>query len=192
FAASGPQLQERFMSIGSSKAEADDSVQSRFTTWGIAIRMANEKPFFGFGIRNSNLFTYQYGADIEGRSIHSQYLQTAADSGWVGLGLYLLVLGSTFIGLWRVFWFIRKYRDPESLAARSMTGGLACALYLFCVGAIFLSLEHFEMPYIVLLLSMQLYAITYMVKNRYGNLATPAVQAVAVQSNPNPPVAVAR
>ena len=47
---------------------------------------------FGVGIRNSNLFSYQYGADMEGRTIHSQYLQIAADNGFVGLGLYLAVL----------------------------------------------------------------------------------------------------
>jgi hypothetical protein len=48
------------------------------------------------------------------------------------------------------------------------------------------------MPYIVLLLAMQLYAITRMVEARHGSLATPAVQVVAVQANPNPTVAVAR
>jgi probable O-glycosylation ligase (exosortase A-associated) len=189
-AAAGKELQERLFSIG--KDEVDDSAKSRLTTWGIAIRMANERPFFGFGIRNSNLFTYRYGADMEGRSIHSQYLQTAADSGWVGLGLYLLVLSSTFFGLWSVHRFLRKYRDPESLSIRSMAAGLECALFLFCVGAVFLSLEHFEMPYILLLLSMQLYAISRMVEARYGSLATPGVQVVAVQANPNPPAAVGR
>jgi probable O-glycosylation ligase (exosortase A-associated) len=189
-ATAGKELQERFFSI--SKEEADDSAQSRLTTWGIAIRMANERPFFGFGIRNSNLFTYQYGADIEGRSIHSQYLQTAADSGWVGLGLYLMVLTSTFLGLWSVRRFLRKYRDPETMAVRSMAAGLECALLLFCAGAVFLSLEHFEMPYIVLLLSVQLYAITRMVEVRYGSLATSTVQVAAVQAKPNAPVAVGR
>ncbi|HEV3439362.1 MAG TPA: O-antigen ligase family protein, partial [Gemmata sp.] len=131
-ATAGKELQERFFSI--SKNDADESAQSRLTTWKIAVQMANERPFFGFGIRNSNLFTFQYGADIEGRSIHSQYLQTAADSGWVGLGLYLSVLLSTFLGLWSVRQFLRKYRDPETLAVKSMAAGLECALFLFCAG----------------------------------------------------------
>jgi len=189
-ATAGKELQERFMSIGSE--EKDDSAKSRLTTWAIAIRMANERPFFGFGIRNSNLFTYAYGADIEGRSIHSQYLQTAADSGWVGLGLYVMVLSSSFVGLWSVRRFLCKYRDPETTAVRSMAAGLECALILFCTGAVFLSLEHFEMPYIVLLLSIQLHAITRMVEARYASPATPAVQVVTVQANPNPVAAVAR
>jgi len=185
---SGKELQERFLTLFEEKK--DDSEQSRLTTWAIAIRMANERPFFGFGIRNSNLFTYQYGADIEGRSIHSQYLQTAADSGWVALGLYLSLLTSTFAGLWSVRRFLRKFRDPETAAVRSMAAGLECALFLFCVGAVFLSLEHFEMPYILLLLSVQLYAITRMVEARYTAASTPTVQVISVQANP--PVAVAQ
>ena len=71
---------------------ADASANSRLTTWRIAWQMAGENPIFGLGIRNSNLYTYDYGADMPGRTIHSQYLQTAADSGLVGLGLYLAAL----------------------------------------------------------------------------------------------------
>ena len=78
-ATAGPELQERFFSI--TKSEADESAQSRLTTWRIAIEMANDRPLFGMGIRCSNLKTHEYGADKEGRSIHSQYLQTLADSG---------------------------------------------------------------------------------------------------------------
>jgi len=194
-ASAGKELQERFFSI--SKDEADESAQSRLTTWGIAIKMANERPFFGFGIRNSNLFTYQYGADIEGRSIHSQYLQTAADSGWIGLALYVAMLLSAFLGLWSVRRFLRTYRDPETLAVKSMAAGLECALLLFCAGAVFLSLEHFEMPYILLLLAVQLNAITKMVAARYGTMTPPSgttagTQVAASHAVPIPPPAVAR
>jgi hypothetical protein len=65
-------------------------------------------------------------------------------------------------------------------------------LFLFCVGAVLLSLEHFEMPYILLLLAIQLHAITRMVKSRYGSLATPKVQVVAVQARQDAPVPVAQ
>jgi probable O-glycosylation ligase (exosortase A-associated) len=154
----GKEIQERFFSIG--QADVDASAQSRWTTWNIAIRMANERPLFGLGIRNSNLFTYQYGADMPGRSIHSQYLQTAADSGWMGLLLYLLFLGSLFRGLQKSRRFLKPYTDPESLKVKSIASGVETSLLLFCFGAIFLSLEHFEMPYIMMLLAVQLSAIT--------------------------------
>jgi O-antigen ligase len=154
----GPEIRERFLSIG--KADVDESFQSRQNTWGIAVRMANERPLFGFGIRNSNLFTHAYGADMVGRSIHSQYLQTAADSGWVALALYLGLLGSVFLGLRDARRVFRKYTDPETARVKSMASGLECAIVLFCVGAFALSLEHFEMSYILILLAVQLHAIT--------------------------------
>jgi probable O-glycosylation ligase (exosortase A-associated) len=181
-ATAGKELQERFFSI--SKHESDDSAQVRLTTWQIAIRMANERPLFGVGIRNSTLFTHAYGADIEGRAIHSQYLQTAADSGWIALALYVGLLLATFRGLWRVRRFLRKVRDRESEQVKSMTSALECALFLFCFGAAFLSLEHFEMPYVVILLAVQLFAITRNVEARYSTASPPGHAITAPPQSP--------
>ena len=164
FAMAGKEIQERFFSIG--QQEVDASAQSRWTTWKIAVRMANERPIFGMGIRNSNLFTFRYGADMEGRSIHSQYLQTAADSGWVALALYSGLLVSVFHGLWKTRRALRKFTDADTLKVRSLAAGLESALLLFCIGAAFLSLEHFELPYIIMVLAVQLHAITRAVTAR--------------------------
>ena len=169
-AAAGDEISERFFSI--SEHDADESANSRKTTWNIAVQMANERPLFGFGIRCSNAFTHQYGADMEGRTIHSQYLQTAADSGWVGLAFYLMLLASAFVGLMGVRRFLRQHTDPETLWVKSMASGLECSLVVFCFGAIFLSLEHFELPYILILLAVQLHAITRAIQAR-----TPAAVA---------------
>ncbi len=76
------------------------------------------------------------------------------------LGLYVALIGSVFVGLWQTRRALRRYTDPESQSVRSLASGLECSLALFCFGATFLSLEHFEMPYIVMLLAVQLYAIT--------------------------------
>ena len=169
-AAAGPEVTDRFTSIG--EHEVDESANSRKNSWAIAIQMANEEPLFGFGIRCSNLYTFDYGADMQGRTIHSQYLQTAADSGWVALALYLALLGSTILGGWQVHRFLRGRTDAESLRVRAMLSGIMCSLLIFCFGAIFLSLEHFELPYILILLGVQLHAITRMIQTR-----TPAAVA---------------
>lgn len=183
-AMAGPQIRERFLSIG--KADVDESAQARWTTWKIAVDMANERPLFGWGIRNSNLYTFARGADMEGRSIHSQYLQTAADSGWVALGLYLFLLVSVFLGLRDVRRALRRYTDPETARVKSLASGLECALVLFGVGAAALSLEHFEMPYVLMLLAVQLHAITRAVMTRHA-----AYQALAPVSPPAPRPAAA-
>lgn len=185
-AMAGKEVQERFFSIG--KQDVDESANARKVTWGIAVRMANERPIFGMGIRNSNLYTYSYGADIEGRTIHSQYLQTAADSGWVALGLYVGLLLSAFVGLWQIRRALRAHSDPETLKVRSLAAGLECALILFCFGAIFLSLEHFEMPYICILLAVQLHAITSAMRARLN----PAPSGLPPLTLPYPYPAVPR
>lgn len=159
FTTTSKEIGDRFTSTFTS-AHAEQQGQ-RFQTWGIAWRMTNDRPMFGWGIRVSPSFTYsQYGADIPGRAIHSQYLQTAADSGWPALGLYIALLGSVFYGLWQTRKMLRRFNDPETQGVRSLAAGLECSLLLFCIGATFLSLEHFEMPYIVILLSVQLHSIT--------------------------------
>lgn len=185
-AAAGPELWDRLLSIG--QYQTDESAQSRWTTWKIALQMAQERPFTGFGIRCSNLYTRAYGADMDGRSIHSQYLQTLADSGVPALALYLGLLASMFLGLREVRRFLRKYSDPETMKVRAMACGIECSLVLFCFGAIFLSLEHFEMPYILMLLAVQLHAITRMVAKRYAQAAPPEA---AQRAAPPPPAPVA-
>lgn len=185
-AMAGPEIQERFFSI--SNHGVDESANSRKVTWGIAIRMANENPLFGMGIRNSNLYTHQYGADMEGRTIHSQYLQTAADSGWAALALYVGLLLSAFVGLWQTRRALRPFRDPETLKIKSLAAGLECALVLFCFGAIFLSLEHFEMPYICVLMAVQLHAIMRAVSAKLN----PAPSGLPPLTLPYPYPAVSR
>lgn len=183
----GKEIQERFFSID--KHDQDESAKSRLTTWSIAWQMACERPIFGFGVRNSNMFTQAYGADMAGRTIHSQYLQIAADSGLVGLAAYLFVIGSFMYCLRRIrsqmkghrgltafvlaffaFLFLRRYtrppaegRDDEEMQrVYTIANGLEGALIVFCFGGIFLSLENFELPYLLFLMGAQLWAIVRM------------------------------
>ncbi len=158
----GKEIEERFMSIGK------ENTNARWVTWDVAIRMANDRPIFGFGIRCSSQFIGKgdYVIPVDNLTIHSQYLQTAADSGWPALFLYVALLGSVLVGLWQTRRALRPFTDPDTQNVRSLASGLECALILFMVGAAFLSLEHFEMPYIVILLAVQLHAITRAVTKR--------------------------
>ncbi len=74
----GPEIRARFFTLN--EVEQDESANSRFGSWQAAFRIANDYPLLGVGIRNSPRFSYQYGADMPGRVIHSQYLQILADS----------------------------------------------------------------------------------------------------------------
>jgi probable O-glycosylation ligase (exosortase A-associated) len=151
----GPEIRARFMSINQS--DADESAQSRLGSWTAALKMAADNPVFGVGVRNANLFSRYYGADMEGRTIHSQYLQIAADNGFVGLAAYLAVLGTAIVGLARARRELAPAaeHDPEAATGLDLIAGVECSLAVFCVGGAFLSLEVFELPYLLLLLAAQ-------------------------------------
>ncbi len=85
----GPEIRARFFSI--ENYEQDASAVSRLDSWAAAWKITWDYPFFGVGPRNSNLFSQTYGADIAGRTIHSQYLQIGADSGFLAMCLYLVI-----------------------------------------------------------------------------------------------------
>ena len=153
----GKEIRNRFFSV--QQHEIDQSANSRRKSWAIAWQMASEYPVFGMGIRNSPLYTFQYGADMEGRVIHSQYLQIAADCGFVGLGAYLLLLGTSTMCWWRLARATRRRDDPEGRRAYAIACGVEGAMLVFCIGAAFLSLETFELPFIMILLAAQGWAI---------------------------------
>jgi probable O-glycosylation ligase (exosortase A-associated) len=149
----GQEIRDEFFTV--EDYQNDESANARFDSWTAAFKIANDYPVFGVGIRNANLLSFQYGADMEGRTIHSQYLQTAADNGWVGLALYLLALGSAWFAALKTRRALRPRTDPEANMARSLLGGIQGSLAVFCVGAVFLSLEVFELPYILGFLAVQ-------------------------------------
>ncbi|MEZ6139611.1 MAG: O-antigen ligase family protein [Zavarzinella sp.] len=179
------EIAKRFMSITSH--EEDESAGSRKTTWAIAWNMANERPIFGYGIRNSSLYTYQFGADEEGRVIHNNYLQIAADSGMIALAgllaiyavcLYLaakirwsipgsnsivgllLAAGHTLTGgRWQPISSTAGYRGKDAHLVYAMACGIEGSLICWMFGSFFLSLETFEPPYVLEILVIQLWSI---------------------------------
>ena len=150
----GQQIRERFSTI--SEYERDDSANSRFASWSAAFRIARDHPVFGVGVRNSPLLSHLYGADQEGRVIHNQYLQVAADNGFIGIGLYLALIVTSWRGVRQAQRRLAGRDDAEARQVCAMAAGLEGALAIFCVAALFLSLEAFEVQYLLFLLAAQL------------------------------------
>jgi O-antigen ligase len=163
----GNEIRQRFFTI--EQYETDASANARFDSWNAALKIANDYPIFGVGIRNSPLMSYGYGADMEGRVIHSQYLQTLADAGYPGLTLYLVAIAATWLTMARARRLIKNRPDKNSALARSMLNGVEGALFVFCFGAMFLSLEVFELPYFVALMGVQ---IATLVRGSVGDVPT--------------------
>jgi probable O-glycosylation ligase (exosortase A-associated) len=154
----GKEIQQRFFSI--QRYEVDATAQSRVDSWNIAFAIARDHPIFGVGPRNAQLFTYAYGADMQGRTIHSQALQIMADTGFIGLVLYLSVLASALVVTRKARKRWKKVKTPEERQMYALTCGVEGSLVVFIVGSSFLALELFEMPYLLLLLIAQLPRLT--------------------------------
>jgi probable O-glycosylation ligase (exosortase A-associated) len=150
----GPEIRQRFFSI--ERYERDKTAQARMTSWNAGLGIARDYPILGIGPRNSPLVIQQYGGDVAKRTIHSQYIQIAADLGFVGLAWYLSILGSAWLSLRRVR--KRMRRDPSQTAQHlyALACSVECSLVVFCVGACFLAVEVFELPYLLMIVSIQL------------------------------------
>jgi len=153
----GPEIRARFMTL--QDTAIDDSAKARRESWNAAFHIALDYPVFGVGVRNANLFSQRYGADMEGRTIHSQYFQILADNGFLGLGLYLTVLTTAWWALRRARRLVKDRQDAEARRTRAMAAGIECSLAVYCFGAIFLSVEVFELPYLLLFLAAQVAAV---------------------------------
>lgn len=165
----GQEIRDRAMST--TDYQNDTSAQSRFDSWGAAWEIALDHPFLGKGIRNSNNYSQNYGADIAGRTIHNQYLQIAADSGIPAMCLYILMIGFGLFGLGRARRrciqagkafqddpnpkgphdqqeLVERARDAELLCLSLQTG-----LLMFSFTSIFLSVELVELPWLLIALA---------------------------------------
>lgn len=178
---SGPEIQHRFLSTRN--YQHDESAQKRLAAWTAAWDVAWERPLLGYGIRNSNRFLAAYGADKSGRVIHNNYLQIAADSGIPAAGVYIAMLGLAL-------WFLRKGQHACYKAApkRTRAGPLSekdltkredlidtarvylaiqTSLVIFTVGAMFLSVENFEFPWLLLAMAGAVPLVTRHLLNGY-------------------------
>ena len=182
----GKEIQDRFLS--SQKGGEDDSINSRYVSWDCARRIANDYPVFGAGVRCSNLLTLSYGADMDGRTIHNIYLQIAADTGWIGMAWYVLLAGFTLVALLRARWRLRHRTDDEANLTVAIIGGIFCSLVTFYFGAIFLSLETLELPYFLMLLGGQVWAIANAQVSRPPGVRQVPVVRQARAARPAPPV----
>jgi len=150
----GKEIQDRFFSI--QKNDTDSSAQSRFASWKAGLKIALDYPVSGVGVRCSGQYVKDYGADFEGRTIHNQYIQLAADTGLVGAGLYIALLASALWNCQRVAARMRPFDDPDSVRMYLAASGVQCSLLTFAIGAIFLSCEAFEPQYFLLFMAAQL------------------------------------
>lgn len=160
----GKEIRERFLSTR--QYQEDRSAMSRMESWKAAWTMAWERPLTGHGIRNANLYSANYGADRQGRTIHSVYLQIAADSGIPSMLLYSGMMGLALASFGRCRRMCSRARSdcqdigpPQSQQLAILKQyehialGLQGSLIIFAFGGLFLSLEVFELSWLLMVMA---------------------------------------
>jgi probable O-glycosylation ligase (exosortase A-associated) len=164
--------------------EEDLSALQRLQGWGVAFNVATRHPLgSGFTLDATPVDRWMEYANFvrpefnRANAAHSIYFQWMGDHGFLGLGLFLFVVGATLLTLWRVRQRVRG--DP----ARAWLGHYAVALQIgiagYLVAGAFVSLAYFDLFYTYVILAGILRREAY---------APTAQAAAAVATAPQPAV----
>jgi O-antigen ligase len=161
----GPQLASRYSTTFVEAGSRDASAASRVDLWRDCLDTAIKNPIFGVGPRNWPLIASSYGWPA-GKEAHSVWMQTLAETGFVGVSLLAFFFGATIVLLWPV---ARARIAPENRLEAGVATGVVLAVVGFAVAGQFVSLTGLETPYymtlvgVVLLKSRSLQAMTTVV-----------------------------
>ncbi|MEU8340914.1 O-antigen ligase family protein [Spirillospora sp. NPDC048832] len=157
----GGAVVERSKSMAASITQPDRSVDDRYNLWAAAVRIWEDHPVTGVGVKNFAAYRDTYaGIELSSGSEtadpvngymrqpllspHDQYLLVLSEQGALGLAGFGALLAALVAGLWRR----RDVRDPCWLAATALLafllvnflyadmGGPTCALTAVVLGAV--------------------------------------------------------
>lgn len=151
-------LLERWSTIES--YEQDRSAMQRIQAWGVNWNMALESPLVGKGFRNGGMgydWWIQY-ANFEGDwthvlSPHSIYFSVIGQHGFVGLGIYLSLIGATLLALNRIRREAGKER-PDRIWMAECAWGLQLGILGYLVAGAFLDVAYFDLLYAFMALTV--------------------------------------
>lgn len=151
--------------------DQDESALGRFNAWWMAWNLAKDNPIVGGGFAIYEQLTFSlYAPDpTQVRAAHSMYFQALGEHGFVGLFLFLLLAILT----WRsASWIVRNTARMEDYKwAGHLAAMIQVSLVGYSVGAAFLSLLYFDLPYYLI---VALVATRVLVAHELKKRDTPA------------------
>ena len=147
---------ERMATIG--EATQDASFMGRIDAWVINYKLAEENPVTGAGLRNS--YEKDIARDVaplraeRAKAAHSIYFEILGGTGFVGLTLYLSILGAAFISA-RMIYLRRKKAGASDWISR-FGYYTQISLAVFCVGGASVSLEMWDGYWLVIAMTAAL------------------------------------
>lgn len=143
---------ERMTTI--SDATEDSSFMGRVDAWVINTKLAMKHPLTGVGFRNSYLTEIAATVDVErskrAKAAHSIYFEVLGGSGFVGLALFLSVIGSAFVATMR----LKALEGAAGVDPWIPKFGYFAqiSLAVFCVGGAAVSIEMWDGIWILIAL----------------------------------------
>ncbi|MFK7821460.1 MAG: O-antigen ligase family protein [Planctomycetaceae bacterium] len=157
----GPEVRDRFMrTFEENKGKREASAQSRIDLWADCWTVLQEDPVMGCGPNHWPLMAHRFGWE-RGKEAHSLWVQTATETGFVGIFLFA---GFYAVCMWRLWLLIRRATDDEDPWFADTGRMVIAGLCGFGVAAQFVSLEALEVPYYVALLGAATLAVHSKVK----------------------------
>jgi probable O-glycosylation ligase (exosortase A-associated) len=188
---------ERMSTIQSYNEDA--SFEGRVAAWKTSVNIATARPLIGGGFSSTDLdwVTKAYhspGSLAAGKAAHSIYFEVLGDHGFVGLALYLLMVGAAWFNTSLV---LNQTRGrPELDWANKLARMLQVSIVAYLVGGAALSMAYYDGFIVMLALTGSLLQIVRQpVGERAGERAEPRWKQIAADAPPAalpPPDAVAR
>ena len=126
--------------------EEDASAMGRINAWGFAMNLAMDRPILGGGFETFRPWIfYQYAPDPNAfHDAHSIYFEVLAEHGFIGLGLFLSLLGATFFSAGRCV-KLAKLQGNKRMA--DMMSMIQVSLIGYGSAGAFLGLAYFDLVY---------------------------------------------
>lgn len=144
---------------GAAEGGVDESAMGRIYAWQAAINMAISNPLTGVGVDNFYVNYYFYSPHWDGKNhaVHSTWFQVLGETGFVGIGIFALLIASIYRSLSRVYCInALNHNDQVTVNANALKAGVIG----FMVAGTFLT-QAFTWPlYIILALTIALEKIT--------------------------------
>jgi putative inorganic carbon (HCO3(-)) transporter len=171
--------------------DSDESASTRLAVWSWTIDYVKDHPGGG-GFDNylQNSFTYPMrsvvsdgaGTRVEmqmitdrGRAYHSSYFEMLGEQGYVGLFLWLLLHGITFVrteGIRRAY---AKRSEPDLQWVSPLAVALQQGHMVYMLGSLFVGIAY--QPFIFMMLALQIGLDTYLSRKRKTALQAPMFAA---------------
>jgi probable O-glycosylation ligase, exosortase system type 1-associated len=140
-----------------SSVQEDQSFHGRIVAWKVAWNAAKDRFPFGAGFYGPQLgpFFHSYFPNEKNHAAHSIYFQVLGEHGFIGLGIYLLLIAASFLRLSRIIKMARRTAQQRWIAELGVA--LQASLIVFCVSGAALSLAYYDLFVIVICLLLPMW-----------------------------------